>query len=74
MRGRLCFLARRRGKYARRYGQGANVVALADDVAKVLPNSPVANGPFQTRTLSALSGFGNGYCLIEFPSLAVRRS
>ena len=40
-----------RGKYARRYGQGANVVVLEDDVAKVFPNSQVVND-----SLRALAG------------------
>lgn len=32
-----------RGKYARRYAQGSNVVVLEPDVAKVFPNSKVVN-------------------------------
>jgi hypothetical protein len=40
-----------RGKYARRYGQGANVVVLEDDVAKAFPNSQVVND-----SLRALAG------------------
>jgi hypothetical protein len=32
-----------RGKYARRYAQGTNVVVLDPDVAKVFPNSKVVN-------------------------------
>jgi hypothetical protein len=32
-----------RGKYARRYAKGANVVVLEPDVAKVFPNSKVVN-------------------------------
>jgi len=32
-----------RGKYARRYAQGANVVILAPDVAKVFPTSKAVN-------------------------------
>jgi uncharacterized DUF497 family protein len=32
-----------RGKYARRYAQGTNVVVLEPDVAKVFPNSKVVN-------------------------------
>ncbi len=40
-----------RGKYARRYRQGANVVVLEDDVAKVFPNSQVVND-----SLRALAG------------------
>ena len=36
---------------ARRYGQGANVVVLEDDVAKVFPNSQVVND-----SLRALAG------------------
>jgi len=32
-----------RGKYARRYAQGANVVVLEPDVAKVFPNAEAVN-------------------------------
>ena len=32
-----------RGKYARRYAKGANVVLLEPDVAKVFPTSKVVN-------------------------------
>ena len=32
-----------RGKYARRYAQGTNVVVLEPDVAKAFPNSKVVN-------------------------------
>jgi hypothetical protein len=32
-----------RGKYARRYAQGANVVVLEPDVAKVFSNSKIVN-------------------------------
>ena len=32
-----------RGKYARRYAQGANVVVLEPDVAKVFPNTKAVN-------------------------------
>ena len=40
-----------RGKYARRYQQGTNVVVLEDDVAKVFPNSVAVND-----SLRALAG------------------
>ena len=32
-----------RGKYARRYAQGANVAVLEADVAKVFPNAEAVN-------------------------------
>jgi hypothetical protein len=32
-----------RGKYARRYAEGANVVVLEPDVAKAFPNSKAVN-------------------------------
>ena len=32
-----------RGKYARRYAQGTNVVLLAPDVARVFPNAEAVN-------------------------------
>jgi hypothetical protein len=32
-----------RGKYARRYAKGSNVVVLEADVAKVFPNSEAVN-------------------------------
>ena len=38
-----------RGKYARRYGQNANMVVLEDDVAKVLPNSQVVNDSLRAQ-------------------------
>ena len=40
-----------RGKYARRYAQGANVVVLEPDVAKVFPNADAVND-----SLRALAG------------------
>jgi hypothetical protein len=40
-----------RGKYARRYAQGANVVMLEADVAKVFPNAEAVND-----SLRALAG------------------
>jgi len=39
-----------RGKYARRYAQGTNVVLLAPDVARVFPNAEAVN-----RSLRALA-------------------
>jgi hypothetical protein len=36
-----------RGKYARRYAKGANVVLLEPDVAKVFPTSKVVNSSLQ---------------------------
>jgi hypothetical protein len=40
-----------RGKYARRYAQGTNVVVLEPDVAKVFPSAAEVN-----RSLRALAG------------------
>ena len=40
-----------RGKYARRYAQGANLVVLAPDVARVFPDSESVN-----TSLRALAG------------------
>jgi hypothetical protein len=37
------FLAGVRGKYARRYTQGTNVVVLEPDVAKAFPNAEAVN-------------------------------
>jgi hypothetical protein len=51
MRGEYDFSRGVRGKYARRYAQGANVVVLAPDVAKVFPNTEVVND-----SLRALAG------------------
>ena len=39
-----------RGKYARRYAQGTNVVVLAPDVARAFPNAAAVN-----RSLRALA-------------------
>jgi hypothetical protein len=43
MRNEYDFSKGERGKYARRYTQGANVVVLEPDVAKVFHNSKVVN-------------------------------
>ena len=41
-----------RGKYARRYARGVNVVVLEPDVAKIFPNSAAVNSSL--RALAAL--------------------
>ena len=51
MRAEYDFSRGIRGKYARRYGQGANVVVLEADVAKVFPNAEAVND-----SLRALAG------------------
>jgi len=43
MRGEYDFSQGRRGKYARRYAEGTNVVVLEPDVAKVFPTSKKVN-------------------------------
>lgn len=43
MRGEYDFSRGQRGKYARRYAQGTNVVVLEPDVAKVFPSSKAVN-------------------------------
>lgn len=43
MRNDYDFSQGRRGKYARRYAEGTNVVVLAPDVAKVFPTSQKVN-------------------------------
>ena len=43
MRNEYDFSQGERGKYARRYRQGTNVVVLEPDVAKAFPNSKVVN-------------------------------
>jgi hypothetical protein len=43
MRKEYDFSQGERGKYTRRYAEGANVVVLEPDVAKVFPNSKVVN-------------------------------
>ncbi|MEI7941173.1 MAG: hypothetical protein WCK27_31240, partial [Verrucomicrobiota bacterium] len=43
MRAEYDFSRGIRGKYARRYGQGAKVVVLEADVAKVFPNAEAVN-------------------------------
>ena len=40
----------RRGKYARRYAKGTNLVALAPDVAKTFPDSQAVNEALRTLT------------------------
>ena len=51
MRGEYGFSRGVRGKYARRYAQGANVVVLEPDVAKVFPSHEAVN-----RSLRVLAG------------------
>jgi hypothetical protein len=51
MRAEYDFSKGVRGKYARRYAQGANVVVLEPDVAKVFPNAEAVNS-----SLRALAG------------------
>jgi hypothetical protein len=43
MRNEYDFSNGMRGKYARRYAQGTNLVVLEPDVAKAFPNSKVVN-------------------------------
>ncbi|MGC2627394.1 MAG: hypothetical protein WA269_11185 [Candidatus Udaeobacter sp.] len=43
MRDEYDFSQGKRGKYARRYAEGTNVVVLDPDVAKVFPNSKAVN-------------------------------
>lgn len=50
MRSEYDFSGGVRGKYARRYAKGTNVVVLEPDVAKVFPNSKAVN-----RLLRALA-------------------
>ncbi len=42
------FAGGRRGKYARRFAKGANLVVLAPDVAKVFPDSQAVNEALRT--------------------------
>ena len=46
----------KRGKYARRYASGTNLVALAPDVAKVFPDSQAVNEALRTLTRIRLHG------------------
>jgi hypothetical protein len=43
LRNEYDFSQGERGKYARRYAQGTNVVVLEPDVAKAFPNSKAVN-------------------------------
>jgi hypothetical protein len=43
MRAHYDFTAGVRGKYARRYGEGSNVVVLDPDVASLFPNREAVN-------------------------------
>jgi hypothetical protein len=47
MRSEYDFSQGVRGKYAQRYAQGVNVVALDADVAKVFPTSEAVNNAFR---------------------------
>ena len=51
MRGEYDFSRGVRGKYARRYAQGANVVVLEADVARMFPSAEAVND-----SLRALAG------------------
>ena len=51
MRDEYDFARGVRGKYARRFAQGTNVVVLESDVAKVFPSSEAVNS-----SLRALAG------------------
>ena len=51
MRAEYDFSSGVRGKYAKRYAKGANVVLLAPDVAKVFPTAEAVN-----ESLRALAG------------------
>jgi len=51
MRPEYDFSRGARGKYARRYAQGANVVVLEADVARAFPNARTVND-----SLRALAG------------------
>jgi hypothetical protein len=51
MRAEYDFSRGVRGKHARRYAQGANVIVIEPDVAKVFPNAAAVND-----TLRALAG------------------
>lgn len=51
MRAEYDFSRGVRGKYARRYAQGTNVVVLEPDVAEAFPNAQAVN-----RSLRALAG------------------
>jgi hypothetical protein len=51
MRAEYDFSRGVRGKYARRYARGANVVVLEADVAKMFPNAEAVND-----SLRALAG------------------
>lgn len=53
MRGEYDFSKGVRGKYARRYAEGSNVVVLDPDVAKVFPDSGSVNEAL--RTLAELA-------------------
>ncbi|GAF89743.1 unnamed protein product [marine sediment metagenome] len=44
------FSKARRGKYARRYARGTNLVILAPDVAKVFPDSQSVNEALRALT------------------------
>lgn len=51
LRGEYDFARGVRGKYARRYAQGANVVVLEADVARMFPSAEAVND-----SLRALAG------------------
>ena len=48
MQANYDFSGAARGKYARRYTQGTNVVVLEPDVAKAFPNAEAVNSSLRT--------------------------
>ena len=52
MRAEYDFSRGQRGKYARRYAQGANVIVLEPDVAKAFPTAALVNESL--RALAAI--------------------
>lgn len=58
MRAEYDFRGGLRGKYAKRYHQGSNIVVLEPDVAEWFPNSEAVNQAL--RTLVSIQNKANG--------------
>ena len=45
-----------RGKYAKRYAEGRNVVVISPELAKIFPNSEAVNAALRTLVLLSRKG------------------
>lgn len=72
MRADYDFSRGARGKYARRFAQGTNVVVVESDVAKVFPSSETVNSSLRSGWNHSSAGKGAGYGASRTHSVRVR--